>query len=294
MTGIPALKRTENDMRFWILAACGTLVLFGRAAPAAEQSEGVAKWLAAMQQVKREGQGNQAAAQAWSELTASADAYQLPAILAGLDDADPLAANWIRAAVDAIAERHVNNGDKLPTDGLEKFLSEKHHNPRARRLAYEWIARVDPAWSGKCAKTECEVRGEHRCEGNELRRCRQDLTGWDVVDTCATPEVCLAGVDLANKTEGVVDMCPAGCLSAGMTVCEGQYLRRCKDDLTGYDTAMEPCPEGTDCNPVEGACTAPCTEGDVQCNGSQLRRCKADHTWEELAMCASPVQPFFS
>ena len=132
-------------MRFWVSAACGALVFLGAAVPAAEQSEGVAKWLAAMQQVKREGQGNRAASQAWSELTASADAYQLPAILAGLDDADPLAANWIRAAVDTIAERHVKNGDKLPTDGLEKFLSEKHHNPRARRLAYEWIARVDPA-----------------------------------------------------------------------------------------------------------------------------------------------------
>jgi hypothetical protein len=132
-------------MRFWILAMCGMLVLFGAKAPAAEQSEGVTKWLAAMRQVKREGEGNRAASQAWSELTASADAYQLPAILAGLDDADPLSANWIRAAVDAIAERHVQSGEKLPTEGLEKFLSEKQHNPRARRLAYEWIARVDPA-----------------------------------------------------------------------------------------------------------------------------------------------------
>jgi hypothetical protein len=28
---------------------------------------------------------------------------------------------------------------------LEKFLSQKDHNPRARRLAFEWIARNDPA-----------------------------------------------------------------------------------------------------------------------------------------------------
>ncbi len=111
--------------------------------PAVAQSDGVAQWLAAMQKVEREGVGNRDASQAWAALTGSADAYQLPTILAALDNADPLAANWIRAAVDAIAERHVNSGEPLPTAGLEEFLRQRQHNPRARRLAYEWIARVD-------------------------------------------------------------------------------------------------------------------------------------------------------
>ncbi|MEX2114678.1 MAG: hypothetical protein WD845_15905 [Pirellulales bacterium] len=132
-------------MRRFVLAACGILATCGMAAPAHAQSDSVAQWLATMQQVQREGAGNRAAQRAWSELASSADAYQLPTILAALDDADPLAANWIRAAVDTIAERHVQSGDPLPTEGLEKFLHEKQHNPRARRLAYEWIARVDPA-----------------------------------------------------------------------------------------------------------------------------------------------------
>ncbi len=132
-------------MRRFVLAAGGILATFGTLLPVQAQSDGVANWLATMRQVQREGAGNRAASQAWSELTASADAYQLPAILAALDDADPLAANWIRAAVDTIAERHVQSGEPLPTAGLEQFLHDQQHNPRARRLAYEWIARVDPA-----------------------------------------------------------------------------------------------------------------------------------------------------
>jgi hypothetical protein len=60
-----------------------------------------------------------------------------------MDDAGPLAANWLRAAVDAIAESEFHKSGKLPTARLEKFLAEKQHDPRARRLAFEWLARVD-------------------------------------------------------------------------------------------------------------------------------------------------------
>lgn len=59
------------------------------------------------------------------------------------DGAGPLAENWLRAAVDAVAEKQVQKTGKLPIDRLEKFLTHTPHNPKARRLAYEWIARVD-------------------------------------------------------------------------------------------------------------------------------------------------------
>ena len=61
-----------------------------------------------------------------------------------MDGAGPLAANWLRAAVDAIAERQLQRNAKLPIAELEEFLSQDQHDPRARRLAYEWIARGDP------------------------------------------------------------------------------------------------------------------------------------------------------
>lgn len=90
------------------------------------------------------GQGNREAARAWEQL-ARTDARELPTLLAGLDDAGPLGANWIRTAIDAIAERELRHGGRLPLDRLEQFVKQTDHDPRARRLAYEWLNRQDPS-----------------------------------------------------------------------------------------------------------------------------------------------------
>lgn len=92
--------------------------------------------------VGNEGAGNREATIAWQEIS-QADAQQLPKILAALDQANPLAANWIRAAVDTIAERDLKEQGILPKAELESFVMDDSHAPRARRLAFEWLARVD-------------------------------------------------------------------------------------------------------------------------------------------------------
>src|SRR5262249_60567965 len=98
--------------------------------------------LARIKKVEAEGSGNVEAAKAWRELVAlGPDA--LPAVLGGFDGADDRSANWLRAAVDAIAENATNAGRKLPADQLEAFIKETKHNPAARRLAYEWLTRID-------------------------------------------------------------------------------------------------------------------------------------------------------
>jgi hypothetical protein len=94
--------------------------------------------------VGAEGQGNAQAAAAWKQLAAT-DAASLPIILAAMDGANELALNWLRAAVDSIAAREQAAGNKLPLLALEKFLRDTRHHPRSRRLAYELIARADPA-----------------------------------------------------------------------------------------------------------------------------------------------------
>jgi len=99
--------------------------------------------LKTLTEVGPKGAGNSRASQAWAQLARS-DAAQLPAMLAALDSAQPLAANWIRSAVDAVAERQVRAGGKLPLAELERFLLDTSHDSRARRLAYEWLVRVDP------------------------------------------------------------------------------------------------------------------------------------------------------
>jgi hypothetical protein len=100
--------------------------------------------LAPIKAVGREGTGNVPAGKAWRQLVRCGP-EALPQILAAFDDADATAANWLRAAVDAIAERALAARRPLPAAELEAFILQTQHNGAARRLAYEWLVRVDPA-----------------------------------------------------------------------------------------------------------------------------------------------------
>lgn len=113
-------------------------------APLSAADEDVGPLLLKLHAVAAKGVGNREAAVAWRELV-KADVSQLPAILEGLDAAEPLAANWIRGAVDTIAEAEMKKNGTLPLEGLRGYLDDVTHSPRGRRLAYEWIVRVDPA-----------------------------------------------------------------------------------------------------------------------------------------------------
>ena len=100
--------------------------------------------LETLRAVGPEAAGSRQAAQAWEQLV-QADAAQLPIVLAAMDGAGPLAANWIRTAVDAIAQRQLREGGRLPAAELEQFVLDRRHAPRARRVAYELLLQVDPA-----------------------------------------------------------------------------------------------------------------------------------------------------
>jgi hypothetical protein len=90
------------------------------------------------------GAGHPAAIAALKQL-GQADAAQIPEILVGMDGANRLSANWLRAAVETIAQREIDRGGRLPQAELEAFLAGTTHLPQARSLAYELILRVDPA-----------------------------------------------------------------------------------------------------------------------------------------------------
>lgn len=113
--------------------------------------------------VGREGEGNTKASAAWRELTQlGPDA--LFQILSAFDQADPVAANWLRSAVDAIAERELTNGRPLSAAKLEAFVRETKYNGSGRRLAYEWLVKVDPAAPARLLPEMLDDPGE------ELRR----------------------------------------------------------------------------------------------------------------------------
>jgi hypothetical protein len=108
----------------------------------------VEELLSRVKAVRREGTGNAQAAAAWRAL-AQLGPDTLPAILAAMDDDNALTSNWLRTAVDAVAERALAAGRPLPTAALERFIAQTRHPAIGRRLAYEWLSRVDPATPGR-------------------------------------------------------------------------------------------------------------------------------------------------
>jgi hypothetical protein len=81
--------------------------------------------------------------QAWRR-AAEATPEELGLVLRAMQGAGPLAENWLRAAVDAAAERVLGQQGDLPRSLLEGVLLDRSEAPRARRVAYEWLLRVDP------------------------------------------------------------------------------------------------------------------------------------------------------
>jgi hypothetical protein len=110
---------------------------------AAVSAEMPAEALARLKAVGREGAGNEAAARAWKDVVREGPAA-LPAILQAMNDADAVCANWLRTAGDAIVERTLAANKPLPAEALKQFVRQTQHNGAARRLAYEWICRVEP------------------------------------------------------------------------------------------------------------------------------------------------------
>ena len=98
--------------------------------------------LKAVRSVSREGQGNEAAAAAVRTLSA-ASASDLLQILIGFEGASPLAANYLRNAVESVVDRHLAANKPLPAKQLESFVLKRSNDPRARRLAFEVLAKVD-------------------------------------------------------------------------------------------------------------------------------------------------------
>jgi len=126
------------------IGSCGfmTVLLVCGVAPSAPLDE-LGRQLHTIRSVAAEGDGNKEAGLAWRELVKNR-AGALPEILAAFDEANPLAVNYLRSAVETISQRELDKGVKLPVADLEKFIGDTNHDPRARRLAYELLAGVDP------------------------------------------------------------------------------------------------------------------------------------------------------
>jgi hypothetical protein len=126
-------------MKFHACLAVALLLM-----PAATMAVELDDAIKTIQAVGPNAQGNVAASPAWKKLS-QAEAGDLPRLLAALNGANPLAANWIRSAVEAVADREAAGGRKLPAAQLETFVKQTKHDPRGRRLAFELLISADPA-----------------------------------------------------------------------------------------------------------------------------------------------------
>ena len=115
--------------------------LLALAAVSLQAAEDLSKPIEALRAVGKEGQGNEAAGKAWQEIV-KADAATLPEVLKGMNGANPLAENWLRAAVGVIADAALK-AKKLPVPALVTFLKDTHNSPGARVVAFDLIHRAD-------------------------------------------------------------------------------------------------------------------------------------------------------
>ncbi|MBX9790096.1 MAG: hypothetical protein K2Y37_14360 [Pirellulales bacterium] len=126
----------------WILPCCLATSLIAASSVALGAEASSDKLVMAVKAVGHNAQGNAAAAAAVAELS-QASVDTLPRLLAAIDDANPLAANLLAGAVEAICDRQLAGGGKLPVAVLEKYVLDTAHQARSRRLAYELLLRVD-------------------------------------------------------------------------------------------------------------------------------------------------------
>src|SRR4051812_13434131 len=97
------------------LLAVLLLPAFLSAAPTPDNT--TAPLLARIKAVKTEGKGNAEAQAAWQQLVQIGPAALLPT-LSAMPENDPIVNNWLRAAVDAIAEKQVQVRKPLPVKDL--------------------------------------------------------------------------------------------------------------------------------------------------------------------------------
>lgn len=129
----------------------------------AARTEDVGALVATIKRIGKEGAGNAAAAKASQTLVQEGPAI-LPQLLGAMDDASPVATNWLRGTIEASADEALRRGQKLPAASLEEFVRDTRHAGSARRLAYELLVRIDPATPGRL------LPGMLDDPGQELRR----------------------------------------------------------------------------------------------------------------------------
>jgi len=128
-------------MKILVTALLGLVFL------SAAQAASLTQPLADIRAVDKEGAGNEKATAAWQQI-AKADPAALPEILAAMNEANPLAENWLRAAIGLVADQAIE-AKKLPVETVQAFLMDTKNSASARVVAFDLIQRAQPDLADK-------------------------------------------------------------------------------------------------------------------------------------------------
>lgn len=127
-------KTAERSSR--VVAMLIACLLIG--VPSGADAIDLSKLISTVKKIGPEGVGHEEAIAAMNELS-SATASDIPEMLKGMNDANRLAENWLRSAIESAAAK----GD-LPFGKLYSFLEDKTNSQHSRRLAFELITEAKP------------------------------------------------------------------------------------------------------------------------------------------------------
>jgi hypothetical protein len=123
------------------VAICGVLSLVVPVSTTV--ADDIQPQIEAILKVEKEAAGHSTAVAAMKWLEEQPTLALLP-LLQAMDHANPIAANWLRGAFEAAADRNAKRGNSLPIVELEKFLLDRAHAAQPRQAAFDLLVRTDP------------------------------------------------------------------------------------------------------------------------------------------------------
>lgn len=140
-----------------------------------------------------------------------------------------------------------------------------------------------------CLDAPCAA-GEMRCNEGAMQRCSDDQSSWELVDSCASAELCLDSLAACGRSPGSCE-CRMPTCEAGATSCDGAVLTRCNAAQTASEV-IDTCATTALCEASRTlrtlTCVPPaCELGSFTCSETGvLRSCREDQTgFEDLEAC---------
>jgi len=143
-----------------------------------------------------------------------------------------------------------------------------------------------------CLAAPCQA-GEMRCSQGQMQRCNAEQTNWDDVASCATPDLCLAGLNACGGA-GMGCRCQPPTCEQNASRCTGSTLERCNEGRTDFES-VNLCVTAALCEQgrasVPPVCEPPkCDPGSHICTPEGvLKGCRVDRTGYDVQQaCAGP------